>query len=353
MITIQEIAQQMQVSVATVSNALNGKGRMRADLRRQILQEAERQGYEINARNTERGTGVIAIAEDLSVSFCADIAAGLSEYAEECGVACPVYSMSICAKYGPRPDVRDLKRELRSLLARIADSGFTGITGILYIANTPRCFDGLFEGAFDPAVCRIVYVYCQSQDSAPCVNYNDRQGARMAASALIESGAKRIAMFSGLLNSIPMSNRLFGFQLALGEVGLSFDPSLIYIGDWTTESGYRLAKEMLARSQNGECPLPDAIFSQNDEMAAGILRALSENGVRVPDDIQLIGFDDKEIAGALCPTLTTVRPPLRGLGAEALRTMLLMQSGGKNAFEKNVFLPCELVRRGSTRNPAR
>ena len=96
-------------------------------------------------------------------------------------------------------------------------------------------------------------MYCQNSGVAPAINYNDRQGARLATSTLISHGAKKIAMFSGLLDSIPMSNRMFGYQLALSDAKLPFDPSLLYIGDWSIDSGYKLASEMIKSGK-----IPDA-----------------------------------------------------------------------------------------------
>ena len=126
-------------------------------------------------------------------------------------------------------------------------------------------------------------MYCQNSGVAPAINYNDRQGARLATSTLISHGAKKIAMFSGLLDSIPMSNRMFGYQLALSDAKLPFDPSLLYIGDWSIDSGYKLASEMI---KNGK--IPDAIFSQNDEMAAGICQAFAKHGISIPDEVEII-----------------------------------------------------------------
>ena len=195
-------------------------------------------------------------------------------------------------------------------------------------------------------------MYCQNSGVAPAINYNDRQGARLATSTLISHGAKKIAMFSGLLDSIPMSNRMFGYQLALSDAKLPFDPSLLYIGDWSIDSGYKLASEMIKIGK-----IPDAIFSQNDEMAAGICQAFAKHGISIPDEVEIIGFDDKELAEYTFPPLSTVRPPLQKLGFEAAKMILELQSDSSKAMKNdkpvNIYLPCELIERGTTKKQSK
>lgn len=337
MSTLQDISDKLQISIATVSNALNGKGRMRRELRQKIIDTAAEMGYSFTEEKSAVDKNIIIIAEDITVSFCADIAGGAIEYGKENSISCPLYSLGLCKKYGPRTPEDILAGEIRSLLENI---DMSEVAGIIFIADTPRKFGSLFKGVS----CEVVYVYCQTSEPIFCVNYNDRQGARLASSVLISHGAKKIAMFSGLLDSIPMSNRMFGYQLALNDAGIPFDPTILYIGDWTLESGYRLAIQMI---EKGEAFLPDAIFSQNDEMAAGICQAFAEKGIKVPEQVEIIGFDDKEPAEYTFPPLSTIRPPLAGLGREAMKHLL---SSDTEENEKNIFLPCELIERGTTKS---
>lgn len=338
MTTLSDIAKALGVSVATASNALTGKGRMRDELRKEIIAAAAEMGYSSpECTKIPAVENIIIIAEDISVSFCADIVGGIVGYAAEIGKAFPIYSLGTYEKYGPRPNEAILKGEIKKLLTAMLPKT---VTGIIFVADTPRRFEKLF----DFVSCPVVYTYCQSADESPSVNYNDRQGARLAASTMISHGAKKIAMFSGLLDSIPMSNRMFGYQLALNDAEIPFDPSMLHIGDWTLESGYRLALEMINKGE-----IPDAIFSQNDEMAAGICQAFAENGIKVPDEVEVIGFDDKELAAYTYPPLSTVRPPLKELGVQAAKIMLDIVSGSAEKLPQNTFLPCTLVERGSTK----
>ncbi len=342
MATLSDISKQLGVSVATVSNALTGKGRMREDLRNEIIAAAAEIGY------TPQGNvrlpipeNIIVIAEDISVSFCADIVGGVFSYTTGTDKSFSVYSLRTLERCISLPDENTIKKEIDKLLSTLKSRN---ITGIIFIADTPRRFENLFE----KLSCPVVYVYCQNSGVAPAVNYNDRQGARLATSTLISHGAKRIAMFSGILDSIPMSNRMFGYQLALNDAKIPFDPSQLYIGDWSIESGYKLANEIINSGK-----IPDAIFSQNDEMAAGICQAFAKHGISIPNEVEIIGFDDKELAEYTFPPLSTVRPPLQKLGVEAAKMILELQGNPslymKSDKKMNIFLPCELIERGTTK----
>lgn len=342
MVTLSDISKQLGVSVATVSNALTGKGRMRDELRQEILAAANNMGYApLAATRLTPAENIIVIAEDISVSFCADIVGGVFSYTIGTERSFSVHSLRTKERCISLPDEAVIKKEIDDLLQAIKHRG---ITGIIFIADTPRRFENLF----DKLTCPVVYVYCQNSGVSPAINYNDRQGARLATSTLISHGAKRIAMFSGLLDSIPMSNRMFGYQLALSEAHIPFDPTLLYIGDWSIDSGYKLACDMIKKGN-----IPDAIFSQNDEMAAGICQAFAQHGISVPDEVEIIGFDDKELAEYTFPPLSTVRPPLKKLGYEAAKMILDLQSMPQppkyDQKNMNIFLPCELIERGSTK----
>lgn len=343
MVTLSDISKQLGVSVATVSNALTGKGRMRDELRQEIIAAANNMGYSpLGLSRLPSTENIIVIAEDISVSFCADIVGGVFSYTLGTDKSFSVYSLRTIGRNISLPDEETTKKEINKLLSTLKNRN---ITGIIFIADTPRHFDDLFE----KLSCPIVYVYCQNSGVAPAINYNDRQGARLATSTLISHGAKKIAMFSGLLDSIPMSNRMFGYQLALSDAKIPFDPSLLFIGDWSIESGYKLANEMINSGK-----IPDAIFSQNDEMAAGICQAFAQHGISIPDEVEIIGFDDKELAEYTFPPLSTVRPPLQKLGFEAAKMILELQNSQSQPpkYDKNnmnIYLPCELIERGTTR----
>lgn len=176
----------------------------------------------------------------------------------------------------------------------------------------------------------------------PNVSYVDadnEKGAHEAVAHLIRLGRRRIATITGPSNMIAGSDRRDGYLAALRERGFTSDPRLIVEGDFTEAGGYAAMQRLLAQQ-------PDAVFTANDIMAQGALRALREAGRRVPDDVAVVGFDDIPAAAHTEPPLTTVRQPIQRLGAVAVDLLIdLVQK--PEAGPKRVQLPTELVIRRS------
>jgi len=137
----------------------------------------------------------------------------------------------------------------------------------------------------------------------------DRAGAREVGRHLLGLDHRRIGAILGPANFISAGERLAGLQEGLAEGGVRVAPERIERGGYTFESGIEAGEALLARR-----PRPTAIFASNDEMAAGVLQAAQRAGLRVPEDLTVIGFDDLEIARSLSPPLTSVRMPTRQLG---------------------------------------
>ena len=133
-------------------------------------------------------------------------------------------------------------------------------------------------------------------------------GAREAVTHLLRLGRTRVATITGPQNMIAGADRLAGYLAALRDRGVVSDPGLIAEGDFTEAGGYRAMQQFLARR-------PDAVFAASDIMAIGALRALREAGLRVPEDVAVVGFDDLPQAARTEPPLTTVRQPIYRLGA--------------------------------------
>jgi LacI family transcriptional regulator len=177
----------------------------------------------------------------------------------------------------------------------------------------------------------------------PGVNYVDvenRRGGVEAVTHLIRMGRRRIAHISGPLNTVVGRDRLEGFQEALRMRGVPFNPELVLEGDFSEEEGYSLTKLILPRS-------PDAIFAASDAMALGALRALREAGLRVPEDVAVIGFDDLPFAATADPPLTTIRQPIQRTGAMAAQTLIDIIEHPGEAPVRRILLPTELVIRKS------
>ncbi|MFZ5827483.1 MAG: substrate-binding domain-containing protein, partial [Bacillota bacterium] len=169
-------------------------------------------------------------------------------------------------------------------------------------------------------------------------------GAHAACRHLIDLGHRHIAHVAGRPRTKTGQDRACGYRWALEEAGIPVDPSLVVWGDFSFDSGYLLTQRLLAR-----CPRPTAIFAANDLMAFGAMQAAEEAGVRVPEELSVVGFDDIPMAGVMRPGLTTVSQPSYEMGRLAL-TMLLERINGQvsGIGRKHTFEP-KLIIRSTTR----
>lgn len=174
----------------------------------------------------------------------------------------------------------------------------------------------------------------------PAIVPDEEQGGRVATEALLAAGHRRVAFINGPRTHFPASRgRLKGYRRALSAVGIEFDPALVRSGDWWQESGARHASDLLDLIDP-----PTAIFCANDWMAMGAFDAIRERGLKIPDDIAIVGFDNRvEIADHMRPRLTTVALPYREMGARAVE--VLLGDGGPDSGTERIT--CPLVRRAS------
>ena len=180
----------------------------------------------------------------------------------------------------------------------------------------------------------------------PTVGSNNWNGGLVATQHLIGLGHRRIGVIMGPSDMLCSRARVDGFRSAHDEAGLPWDPSLIRWGEFAASSGYHHARELLERFDR-----PTAIFAGSDYVALGIARAARELGLRVPEDLSVIGYDNLPITQWLNPPLTTVNQPLREMGSLATQ-MLLTLAEGRTPSSMRVDLMTELVVRESTAPPA-
>jgi LacI family transcriptional regulator len=168
------------------------------------------------------------------------------------------------------------------------------------------------------------------------------EGARQAVRHLYELGHRRIATITGMLESRPGIDRLRGYRSAIQDLSLAYRDEYVAYGDFYAESGRAATARLLALPEP-----PTAIFAAADLMAIGAVRAAAESGLRVPEDISVVGFDDIQLAPHVNPPLTTLRQDKAGLGAAAGDALIELIEGGA-ASDGAATLPVELIVRGST-----
>ena len=160
------------------------------------------------------------------------------------------------------------------------------VEGIIYVGCHSHEIHYLPPDLKIPLVC----AYCYSSNPlTPSVIYDDKKAAYDATSLLINNGHKVLGVICGLPDSVHTQNRLCGYQEALYDNSILYNPKLVVYGDWERESGYRLCKQLIDNHVT-------AIFSQNDVMACGVIDYCNETGISIGSDISLIGFDNKEIS---------------------------------------------------------
>ena len=184
-------------------------------------------------------------------------------------------------------------------------------------------------------------------DAEHMVTSNDRDAVQAATRYLIEVGHKRIGLVAGPHGFQSANVRREGFEAALREAGLKLPRSFIAEGQYTFDSGVEAANQLLDLM-----PRPTAIFACNDEMAAGVLHTAHVRGIRMPEELSVIGFDDTPIAARVWPTLTTVRWPIVSMGrSAALKLLSGIALPVEEALEPTTFLST-LIKRGSVAPPS-
>lgn len=339
MATIKEISEKANVSIATVSKVLNGKGSVNEKTRENILQVARQLNYRpnLNARYLKSGQSrtIGIITEDLTVFNAPEIVDGIAATCDEAGYHYILGNLRFYKRYGNGP--KDPK-ESTSLVHDAIDGMLSKqVDGIIYIGCHSHIVVSLSEHNEPKFVC----AYCISKDkSIPSVIYDDEKAAYDVTELLLNNGDRRIGMITGPVDSSHAANRTRGHQRALFDRAVPYDPALTLVGDWERDCGFVLGEKLIRAGVT-------AIFAHNDLMAMGVLDYCNSNGINVGRDLRLIGFDDREIASVCRPQLSTVAPPLFEIGQAAAREMLNILAG--NAPQQHtVMLDCGIIEREST-----
>jgi len=330
---ITDVARLAGVSTATVSRALSKPETVAESTRNAVLVAAEKTGYRVNlsARNLRRQrTGaIVVLVPNLGNPFFSEILAGIETALSEVDINMLVVDTrqahtkpQLVLEYlhATRADgIIALDGSLPDEILSVASSG-TGAPPIIFACEwTP-------EGEFSS------------------VRANNTCGASLAIAHLAELKHRRIGILTGPGDNVLTHTRSAGARREMAGRGLELDPSHVFSGDFSLESGARAAQAWLDLAHR-----PSALFCQSDQMAFGFISELARNGVSVPDDVSVVGFDDIDIARRFIPALTTVRQPRKKLGLYAAQ--MLIDHVGTNASPaiETTILEVELIVRGSTR----
>lgn len=189
----------------------------------------------------------------------------------------------------------------------------------------------------------LVFAYSHVTQDDCYVTYDNLNATDQLIQYLIAKGHRRIAVISGHPHSYPTTMRMYGYCKAMHDAKLTIPEGYIHYGDWSFESGYREAQKLLRTT-----PRPTAIFAMNDPMAAGCVHALNGEGVRVPEDISVVGFENHELSSYMQPPLTTYALPTFEIGRQAAAYVLARIKKSDLPPEHRV-LPCTMAERKSVR----
>ncbi len=326
-VTIKDVARVSGYSINTVSRALNNKPEIKKETKDKILKVAEELGYFKNfAAASLRGqkTKTIGVViPDSANPFYSEVLKGIEGEAKKCNYQIILTNTE-----------RDYKNERESIFALIKRR----IDGLL-ISPVQERYDDIEE----LIKLNIPFVILGRHFEEINVDevYNDEiKGGYIATEYLIKKGHKRILMLNGYLYKSPAKMRFEGYKKALNTYNIPFDPELVVIGDIDFADGYAQIKEVLGSKKRF-----DAIFAYNDMLALGAIKALKEHGLKTPDDVAVVGYDDILFASISAPALTTVRIKKGEMGQRAFN-LLMERIDGRKDVKKEV-LDVELIVRES------
>lgn len=333
-VNIKTVAKKAGVSTATVSRVIRDYPGVKEGTREKVLNAVSKLNYEINAiarslrQNRTHTVGVI-LGNVLS-QFYSIIAKSVEDTANKAG-----YNLILCnGDENPEKELRYLKvlksNRVDGIILTPTGKNAEYINWLIESGTELVLLDRLIDG-----------VNCDA------VLVDNKNGAYSAVKHLIEQGYKKIAIIDGYLDRTTGRGRLDGYLEALKEAGIPKNNSLIKIGDFKKSSGINLSKSLLENSNR-----PEAIFVANIDMTLGALLTIREMGLKIPDDLGIVGFDDPDWGLIIDPPLTAVNQPVYNIGSIAAE-MLLKRIEGEQTVISNkpliITLNTNLIIRNSTK----
>ena len=327
-VTIVEVAAQAGVSFGTVSRVINNDIHVKKETRERVLQTMQRLGFVANrqARSLAGGksNSVGVLVPDLGTGYIGEIIRGIDTELSLTGLDLILYTTH-----------RTASKEA-NYVANLATGMVDGL--LLVLPRSPADFVGnLTRRAFPFVLIDHQGAGCE----CPAVGATNWQGGYNATEYLIKLGHKRIGFITGSMDLGCAVDRLAGYRSALRTYHIHEAPELVYEGTFFQPDGYAGASALL------DLPAPPtAIFASNDVMAMGCMDAVRNRGLRVPDDVSIVGFDDIPQASLIWPALTTIKQPLEKMGRVATQMLLDLLDHPEKEAER-IELPTELIIRNS------
>jgi LacI family transcriptional regulator len=329
--TLEEIAKISKVSRSTVSRVINHDPHVADETREKVMSVVKRLNYQPNAIARSLAAGRTRI---VGLIVPAGIATTFHDpffpaFTQAMATTCAQHDYSVML-WLAEPDYE------RRMIQQVLNNGMLDGVIISSIHLPEDVVQALMTSKM-PFV--VVGQHNYGHTDYSYIDVENRRGAQEAVTHLLRLGHRRIAHIAGPQDTVCAQDRLQGYKDALRTRGLALTPELVVEGDFTEETGYYVMKGLLPQR-------PDALFAANDLAALGAMRALTEAGYRIPEDMPVVGFDDVPAAASTDPPLTTVRQPTERMGVVATETLIDMLEHG-DSFPRRVILPTEFVIRAS------
>lgn len=329
MATMKQVAEKAGVSTSTVSHVINNTRVVSDDVRERVLAVIAEMRYIPSAvarslKNDKTHTIGMMIPNNSNPYF-AELIQGIEDAAFKLG-----YNIILCNAYD---DAKKQAAYLRVLMEKRID-------GLILVASGDD--EELSEILRDMPMPKVVVDREVKGVDADFIEADHETGGYLATKYLIGLGHRAIACVSGPMHLPPSRDRVVGYRRALQEAGIGFNSHFLVHSDFTSEGGFSAFKHLLSLSDR-----PSAIFAGNDLMAFGGMCAANEAGVRVPDQLSVVGYDDIALASFSTPRLTTLAQPKYDMGQAIARTLVERINGGHQPPRRKMFRP-ELVERQSS-----
>ncbi|MPQ47230.1 substrate-binding domain-containing protein [Marinifilum sp. N1E240] len=331
-ITIHDIAKALNISGSTVSRALNNNTRISEKTKKAVRDKAKELGYQPNALASNLRTSctntIGVIIPRISRYFFSSAITGIEEFAREKG-----FNVIICQS-------NDLEARESDCVQTLFASRVDGVISSVALKTNNYEHYKTFTNRNIPLV--FFDRVCDELETSKVV-VDDFKGGFIAAEHLISKGCKRIAHISGPQHLNIYINRLQGYLKALRKHDITVDQNLILESPLTREDGLRCAKELLESSNP-----PDAIFAGNDTTALSIILYAKEKGIRIPEDLAIMGFSNEPFSEYLSPSLTTVEQSGFDVGIKATELLIDIITNKSGNTQETIVLPVKLIEREST-----
>lgn len=340
MATLKDIAEKVGVSVMTVSKVLNSVDspiKVGQETKDEILRVARELNYRPNvfARylKIKRSDIIGVIVPDIADPYFGEMVSGTEQVLNEHGYFFLLSTIS-----------NSLEKE-KSYLEKLR---LSQAHGIMITGSMPQVADREIAQLVEDGIPVVLIGREFDNPQVPYVTVDNELGGFLAVEYLIKLGHRRIGFIIGPDYSGDAQQRLVGYKKALAEYGLQYDEDLVIKGGNNEESGYQSMEALLDRKRSFS-----AVCTFNDRTALGAMRAIRDHGMRVPEDISIVGFDDIPTARCSEPPLTTIRQPVRELGRQGALLLIKRLKRGKGSEEPcdRVILPLELMVRESCTQP--